>query len=160
ATVNAAMWKRFLIGAQRYRDALRTAQKMAFLAKRAIEMRLGVKLSEMTDDLPLVPAPHQWEGDACTTVGIDIEKITSESGSVPGSPTLGSHINPDMFQFEDPFIGDYVRKLGLVVESYRLQNAFHEGSDTAVISLRDDIKNVRAKCDVPVNNLVLRDGAL
>jgi hypothetical protein len=38
------------------------------------------------------------------------------------------------------------------VESYRLDYPFQSGADTAVVSVRDDIQNVRAACEVPVNN--------
>ncbi len=160
ATINAALWKRFLIDAQRYKEALTAAQRMAFLAKRAIEMRLGIKLSELTEDLPLVPAPALWESGVCTSTGVDLQKMASEQTSVPGGPVLGSAIDFNSFQFEDPFIGDYVRKLERLVESYQLVNAFHEGADTAVISLRDDVQNVRAECDAPVNNLLFHAGQL
>jgi hypothetical protein len=149
AKINAVLWKRFLLDQRRYQEALTTAKRMAFLAKRSIEMRLGMRLSEMTQDLPLVGAPATWESSICTNTGIDFQKTVNEAGSLPND-----------FEFTDPFIGDYVRKLEGVVESYRLVNSFHEGGDTAVISLRDDVQNVRAACDVPVNNQLFFAGEL
>ena len=145
--VNAILLGRFQLDRRRYEEAFTTAQRMAFLAKRAIEMRLGVKLSEMTDDLPLVTAPASWESGICTSTGINFSDVDPN-----GTVALG--------QFTDPFIGDYVTKLENVVESYRLVHNFHEGSDTAVISLRDDVQNVRASCEVPVNNLLYNAGQL
>src|SRR6185436_8741887 len=47
-----------------------------------------------------------------------------------------------------------------VVESYRLVNNFHEGTDTVVISLRDDVDNVRTECATPVDNLLYQAGQL
>jgi hypothetical protein len=143
ARINAVMWKRFQTDRIRYEQSFKNAQRMAFLAKRAIEMRLGVKLSELTEELPLVNAPASWESTLCASSGINFTDIEG---------------NTSTFQFADAFVGDYVRKLENVVESYRLVNSFHEGMDTAVVSLRDDIQNVRIECDVPVNNLLYHAG--
>jgi hypothetical protein len=124
----------------RYQTAFSAAQRMADLAKRAIEQRLGMKLADISEDLPLVPAPATWESSVCSTTGIDYQALR-ESGR-------GEN-------FADGFIGDYVTKLEQVVESYRLQHNFHEGSDTAVVSLRDDVHNVRAECEVESRNQLL-----
>jgi len=144
ARINAAQNARFLTARERYRRAQDTAQRMAFLAKRSIEMRLGIRLAEMTDDLPLVDAPAEWESTVCTLTGIDYEKAAT--GEVES--------------FADEYIGDYVEKLQNVVESYRLVHNFHEGTDVAVMSLRDDIQNVRAVCEAPVHNELHNAGQL
>jgi hypothetical protein len=131
----------------RYQAALSNARRMAFLAKRAIEQRLGVRLAEMKDDLPLVEAPQKWEATACTFSGVDYSALAADPSGGPRSLANG-------------FIGDYVDKLESVVESYRLQQNFHEGTDTAVISLRDDLMNVRAECSVQGANLLYDAGQL
>jgi len=41
----------------RYQEAFENAQQMSFLAKGAIEQRLGIRLTDITDDLPLINAP-------------------------------------------------------------------------------------------------------
>jgi len=128
---------------KRYDAALHNAQVMADLAKRSIEQRLGVRLSEMRDDLPLVEAPQLWEGKVCTMSGIDYDKLTT---------------NPH--NYTDGFIGDYITKLSNVVEGYRIENNFHEGSDVAVVSLRDDVFNVRKDCKIASNNLLLESSSL
>lgn len=131
----------------RYRQALQTAKRMAFLAKRAIEQRLGTRLSEMREPLPLVDAPSTWEATGCTMTGLNYNN--------PDLPPDASLTNVGgAKKFAEGFIGDYVTKLANVVESYQLVNSFHEGTDTAVISLRDDIMNVRAPCEVPSPNLL------
>ena len=119
---------------------------MAFLAKRSIEMRLGVHLSDLKDDLPLVEAPAKWESTVCATTGIDYTKLQQGTFN-------------ELMAHSDPYIGDYVTKLQGVVESYRLVNNFHEGDDTAVISIRDDVQNVRATCDTSGKNLCYESGA-
>ena len=132
----------------RYNEALANAKRMSFLAKRAIEQRLGVRLSEMASDLPLVQAPQKWESKICTFSGLDFESLKLASP------------NADLDSFTGGFISDYVAKLENVVESYRLEHNFHEGADTAIVSLRDDLLNVRRKCDVPTENLLYQAGQL
>ena len=66
----------------------------------------------------------------------------------------------ELGHFADAYIGDYVTKLENLVESYRQTHNFHEGTDTAVISLPDDVKNSRAFFSVPVNNLLYQAGQL
>jgi hypothetical protein len=129
----------------RYRRAFENAQKMAFFAKRAIEMRLGMPLSDMVYDLPLVTAPAGWEATVCQSTGIDYAALRDGTGV--GSSSVGR-------TFADAFLGDYVTKLEQVVESYRLVNNFHEGEDRVVASLRDDIHNTRASCDAESPNLL------
>ena len=125
----------------RYENAFDVAKRTAFLARRAIEQRLGVNMDELTNDMPLVEAPQRWVGTVCERTGIDWNAVRTSNPNTP-------------VNFADSFIGDYVSKLDRVVESYRLDHNFHEGSDTSVISLRDDVLNVRQKCDVPVDNLL------
>jgi hypothetical protein len=124
----------------RYRRAFDNAKKMAFFAKRAVEMRLGMSLADMVQDLPLVAAPATWEGSICQASGIDYL-------SLKGGPGVGE-------MFADGFLGNYVTKLEQVIESYRLVNNFHEGRDTVVVSLRDDIHNTRAQCSAESRNLL------
>jgi hypothetical protein len=127
------------ISQSRYIAALKNARLMAFYARRAIEQRLGVNLVDLREDLPLVDAPATWEGKACVMNGI-------ESGDPTTNPEGTAIYGLD-------YIGDYVTKLENLVESYRLVHPFHEGQDTAVISLRDDVLNVRSECSGPGRNL-------
>lgn len=130
----------------RYIRATKNAKIMSFFARRAIEQRLGIDLSEMRDDLPLVDAPQSWEGDVCTLSGIQPEAGTSADAQ-------GTASGDWVATYGDGFVGDYVDKLEKVVESYRLVNNFHEGKDVAVVSLRDDVANVRTDCSRPSRNL-------
>lgn len=130
----------------RYKRALDNAKLMTFFAKRAIEQRLGINLSEMRDDLPLVDAPATWEGTLCTSV-TDLGSLELEG---PDHKNYKSYVGGA--------IGEYVTKLENLVESYRVEHNFHEGHDTAVISLRDDILNVRAPCSTKGRNLFAGSG--
>lgn len=129
----------------RYTNALHNARRLAFLAKRAIEQRLGLHLADIAEDYPLVDAPAKWEATACKFTGLDYKKLIEANPDAPQS-------------FANGFIGDYVKKLSNFIESYRIKNNFHEGTDTAVVSLRDDIMNVRSPCKV-VDSANLLDNA-
>jgi len=129
----------------RYQTAFANAQNLAFLAKRAVEQRLGLRLAEITEKYPLVDAPSTWEATVCEYTGIDYSKLT-----LPNAPV----------SYANGFIGDYVKKLSNFIESYTLQNNFHEGTDTAVISLRDDIMGVRKPCPTTGPNLLYNAGQL
>lgn len=143
-----ALSNREAIAKERYERAEQNARRVSYLAKRAIEQRLGVHLDEMTDALPLVEAPASWESSICTSSGLDfaiLEKSMSKEGISAAA---------------DSFIGDYVRKLENVVESYRLVQGFQDGSDVAVVSLKDDVLGVREVCEVPSRNLLKRSDEL
>lgn len=122
---------------ERYTRSLKNAKLMAFFAKRAVEQRLGVRLNEMIDPLPLVEAPATWEGGLCTYSGVPYRSSTQDY-----RPYIGG------------FIGEYVSKLENVVESYRLQYKFHEGEDVAIVSLRDDVMGIKAPCKATGRNLL------
>ena len=135
----------------RYRAAFNNAKRLSFLAARSIEQRLGVHLSEMRQKLPLVAAPSTWAPTICTTSGINYSKLRGTSPNGDGGAP---------YVFADAYIGDYLTKLENVVESYRLTENFHEGTDTAVVSLRDDVFNLRQDCDVDSPNLLYWASAL
>jgi hypothetical protein len=147
ARVNQALANVKETARERYLKAFDNAKLLAFLAKRAIEQRLGVKLAEMTEKLPLVDAPASWEGTVCARTGLDFDVVL---GNVP-TDTQGE-VSP--VNYSEGFIGDYAKNLRNTIESYRLQFNFHEGRDSTVVSLRDDVQNVRAMCQTESHNLL------
>jgi hypothetical protein len=100
-----------------------------------------MRLRDMKEDMPLVNAPQTWEATVCATTGIDLS----------GAGTT---------HFADSYIGDYVRRLENVVESYRLVHNFQSGKDFLVASLRDDILGVRRECELESPNLLHFSGEL
>ncbi len=134
---------RFATAQRRYEAARQNAVLAAFIAKRSVETRLGVRLSSLKEDLPLVAAPHSWESTVCSSSGVSFDDIVREGGAK---------------DYADAYIGDYVDKLENVVESYRLVNNFHEGTDTAVVSLKDDFNRIKKDCPTSVNNLLYHAG--
>jgi hypothetical protein len=142
---NDAMRARFTTDSIRYQRRLEDAKRLSFVAKRAIEQRIGMNLSEMTFDMPLVEAPAGWESQLCTLQGVNYGDLVGDA-AVAGK---GGQLN-----YASSYIGDYVNKLEKVVESYVLSSNFHEGHDTAVISLKDDIVKSTQSCEVPSRNLL------
>jgi hypothetical protein len=127
----------------RYDEAFRSAVGLSFLAKRAIETRLGKHFSEMTEKLPLLNSPPAtWENEICVASGLDYNQlVTGDSASLPKGALNG-------------FLGTYVNKLQNVVDAYQLQYAFREGGDVMTISLKDDVFRARATCTGPSGNLL------
>jgi hypothetical protein len=140
-TIESVLNTKLRISKTRYHRAHKNAVRFAFLAKRAIEQRLGVRLSELRAELPLVEAPSEWESKLCATEGIDYAALSDPEKSEFG-------------KFTDAYIGDYVSRLRNVVESYRLEFDFQEGTDEVVASVRDDIFKVLAPCPTYMGNLL------
>lgn len=144
--IEAVLAARLNTSKRRYLQAHKNAVRYAFLAKRAIEQRLGMHLSELRADMPLVDAPASWEADICAADGIDYNRVRAVAAQ-SGKATRVAPVD-----YSKMYIGDYVTKLQNVVESYRLEYDFHEGTDEAIASIRDDILKVRAPCVRPATN--------
>lgn len=140
--VNTLLRRRFTTSQDRYERARDHAMKMAYLAKLALEQRLGVRLANLREDLTLVEAPSSWESRLCTMTGIEFERVRDGDS--------------DIESYADQYIGDYVDRLSRTAESYRLDFPFHEASDSAVISMRDVLLDVRDECPggAPAANLL------
>jgi len=132
---------------QRYQQAREYAVRSAWLARIALEQRIGMSLDSMTEDLLLVGAPHSWSNEVCTMTGIDYRRLREEGG-LPGDNYAGE------------YVGEYVDKLEAVFESYSYDYPFADGTDTTVVSVRDEIVRSRVSCDVDVNNLLLYSNTL
>ncbi len=145
---NVNLRRRFGAAQTRYWRARRDAIRMAFLAKKAIEQRFGVQLETIRHDMTLVSAPNRWAGELCTLDGLDYDGL--QSASANGEVTF--NVDTGVQHFSDGYVGEYVTKLENFVESYRLDFPFQNGQDTAVVSLRDDVQRVRARCAVEVPN--------
>jgi hypothetical protein len=147
--VNTVTRRRYNTLRRRYENAHTYAVRMSHLARLAVEQRIGIPLHRLSTPMSLVEAPSTWADKLCTSSGIDYARIRDESELV----VEGDH-------YADAYIGDYVRRLGQVVESYRLDFPFQNSQDTAIISMRDDIIRARAWCDAPVGNRLAFSGEL
>ncbi|MFN9810767.1 MAG: hypothetical protein ACK6CU_14160 [Deltaproteobacteria bacterium] len=142
--VNTVMRARYDTTLARYQAAHLRALRLAFIARRALEQRLGMNLEEMSDDLVTVNAPSEWANELCTLTPIDYERVRNA-----GDPTLAS---PD--DYSGLFVGDYVRRLEQVFVGYSFSYPFQDGTDTAVISVRDDVRQLRRPCETDLPNLL------
>lgn len=139
--VNSLLRRRMTTTYQRYQSAHHRAIQLAYLARRSVEQRLGVDLLSIDEELSLVDAPSSWASNLCRMTGIDYNRLRDET-------------DVEAESYADEFVGDYVDRLRRTVESYRFDYPFHEGVDTAVVSLRDEIMQMRGMCEVSsVNRL-------
>jgi len=125
----------------RYQRAFDHALQMAHLAKRAVEQRFAVRLIDIESNLAYVDAPSEWEGRLCTMTGLNYERLRQS----------GRDLDAD---YAGEYVGDYVQRLENFVLSYAQDYNSSTGSDVAVVSLRDDILNVRDLCPSRVSNLL------
>jgi hypothetical protein len=144
--INTFLRRRYNTARVRYEEAFLRAKQLAFLARRAVEQRLGTDLRSVDRDLQLVARPAEWVDSLCAMSGIDYARARD------GESVLTDANGAPVAHYAGEFIGDYVRRLEAVVDGYRLAYPFQNASDTAVISLRDDVHQIRASCAVPSRN--------
>ncbi|MBK8994461.1 MAG: hypothetical protein IPM35_01725 [Myxococcales bacterium] len=152
--VNVVMRRMFNTRLLRYEKAFERAKRLAYLSRRAIELRFGVDLQRLDQPMTLVDAPSKWANDICDLQGIDYSEIREPNpdqpvkGTTPGAKPLPGD------DFAHAYVGDYVTKLEDFVNSYPIDYPLKDGDDTAVLSLADDIFNVSASCTKPGRNLL------
>lgn len=127
----------------RYHGAWRRARTVAWYARHALEAKIGMDLSEMHDDLSLVEAPHDWVDDLCRMKPLDYTALRDVAGEA-------EQTDPD----DSAFLGDYVRMLGLVKQSYALDHAYQDEPDLLVLSMRDEVFDEVVQCDIEGHNLL------
>ncbi|MEM9072142.1 MAG: hypothetical protein AAGE52_26790, partial [Myxococcota bacterium] len=145
--VNSVMRTRLATARIRYERALQNARQLAWIAKRSIEQRFGVELEAMNQDMALVEAPRRWARQVCSMGGINY-------------PTIRGELEGPIEDYADDFIGRYVKYLELFVESYRLDFPTENGSDIAVVSLRDDVLRSSTACDAESYNQLIDSASM
>ena len=128
---NTVMRRRYNTLSDRYQRAHRYAQQMTVMARIAVEQQLGMRLDEIDRPLSIGDQPSSWVNTICQSSGIDYAAIRDASDETVTS-------------YAGQFVGDYVRRLEAVIESYRVDFPFSDGVDTAVISMRDELHGVRS----------------
>ena len=151
--LNTAMRRVYNTRLIRYRAALQRAKKTAFLARRAIELRFGVDLSQMDEDMTLVEPPRSWANDVCGMQGIDYSQIRSADEENP-IDSMTWEEPPEGDDFANAYIGDYVTLLEDFVRSYSIDKPLQDGDDIAVLSLGEDILGVFGQCVEDADNLL------
>jgi hypothetical protein len=152
--VNTVMRRRQNTLRERYLNAWQRAIKLAYIARRSIELRLGVDMSTMRDAMTLVPAPNGWVDTLCSMQGFDYEKLRA---SQDDDPLLDPALQ-ESDSYSSWYVGDYVRKLEDFMESYNFDFSSSDERDVAVVSLRDDILGAKVDCEVESYNMVSHSG--
>gem|GEM_PF-5250467 len=152
--VNTVLRRTYNTTLIRYERALARAKKLAFIARRAIELRFGVDLTRMASDMTLVEAPQKWVNDVCRMRGIDYAAIRTADPDAAVERFAFGEAPPEGDDFADAYVGDYVKKLQDFVTSYPIDYPLHDGDDVAVLSLADDIYRITGQCVQPSRNLL------
>jgi hypothetical protein len=144
----------------RYRRALSTAKTLAYMARRAIEQRIGVPLSAISTRVGSLDPPASWADDVCRLGGVNYDKL--RTAAAPGASQTAKDALDAQAASEcaDAVVGDYVGKLETFVEQYNATFPSHEGDDTAVLSLKDDLLGPAATCMSEAPNLLFDSGRL
>ncbi len=137
----------------RYQQALKEAKYLSYVARLAIEQRLGVRLAGLTQPIGPIDAPAEWADDVCSLTGVDYTKLSTFVGPDGGTPTDAGE-QAIIAEFADQYIGDYVTKLEGFVEYYNIEYPSHDGDDTTVLSLRDDLLGPPQACTVEAPNML------
>jgi hypothetical protein len=148
--VNTVYRRQFDILKLRYERALESAKRAAYLARLAIEERIGVRLNDLQSPVGPLAAPKLWVDDLCTVQGVDYKKLRTASGQAPASPGEIDKIAG----FADEYVGDYVAKLSEFVDFYNVENPFKESKDSAVLSLRESLGDADGRCIGESTNLL------
>ncbi len=158
--VNTVLNRRYDGTEIRYKAALTNAKAMAYLARLAIEQRLGIRLNDISTPVGTLPAPSTWADDVCHLTGINYQNLRTEIGLDAGTTQSQAANQLLASQFADGFIGDYVQKLTDFVAFYNVANPEQDGNDTAVLSLRETLLGGNSACAVPSSNLLVDSSRL
>jgi hypothetical protein len=191
--VNTVLNRQYDVTKRRYEKALAEARYLSFMARLAIEQRIGEKLDSVSfpGSVGPVESPAGWADDVCSMTGIDFDKYkdaplpewakeTDADAGVPLPVTpqpiqLPSSLLQPQFQrnllglfnqegiiddLSKQYIGDYITRLENFVMYYNTEFPSHEGDDTAVLSLRDDLLRDTTPCTTESANLLYYSGQL
>ena len=135
-----------------YQKQLSRAKIAAWTARRAIEFRFGIDLSEETTRSLYGDIPQEWADDIFVAGQSKCGDNVGEEYDTDNDTKLTACLSP-----EDR-IEDYVQKLEDYVASYGNTPGqdwwFHEDDDTGVISLRDHIAVNNIDANAEVKNLL------
>jgi hypothetical protein len=161
--VNTVLNRRYAGTEIRYQNALTQAKALGYMARRAIEQRIGISLNDLTAPIGPLPAPSTWADDVCHVVGVNYKELTSltsaQAAFADGGENAIAPIDSQIAtNFADAFVGDYVQKLTDFVSYYNAVYPEANGNDTAVLSLRETLLGGQPICRDASPNL-LRDSS-
>lgn len=151
--VNTVLRRQYDITQRRYQAALRDAKYLSYMARLAIEQRIGMRLDDIDEPVGTLEEPSKWADDVCSFQGIDYAKL--RKAATPEGNIFQKIESVMWDKYVDPYIGDYTDKLEKFVEFYNIKYPSHEGDDVAVLSIRDDLLGPQGTCFKPSKNLLL-----
>jgi hypothetical protein len=165
--VNTVLNRRYAGFQIRYQEALKQAKAMGYIARRAVEQRIGVRLSDINTPIGPLDPPSTWADQICSLQGINFQNLNTEfpdAGSSAQQKQLDGQLAA---QYANAFVGDWVQKLTNFVSYYNVAYPEQDGNDTAVLSMREALVGGKPTCLGPSPNLladssrlyVLRDGS-
>jgi hypothetical protein len=155
--VNTVLRRQYDLTKRRYEAALKDAKYLAYVARLAIEQRVGQRLDEIDEEIGPLQSPKTWADDLCSFQGVNYEALRNKaipSADAGLTQTLVQVVAEFALEHSDPYIGDYVQKLEDFVEFYNIKYPSHEGDDVTVLSVRDDLLGPQGKCFRPARNLL------
>lgn len=159
--VNTVLRRQGDAAQKRYRVALEDAKFQSYLARLAIEQRLGVSLHSLDTPFGSLEAPSKWVDDICAMEGIDYERLRAAvppAGGGAPDPFANLESVDDGYDLGRQFIGDYVTKLENFVDYYNVERPSADSDDMIAVSLREELMLPKGGCLVePVNLLVHSD---
>jgi hypothetical protein len=159
--VNTVLRRQYDVTGKRYQLALDNAKYLAYLARLSIEQRFGIRLDEIRSQVGVLDPPALWADDVCNLSGVDYQTLRTFDIPDGGSDAAGA--TPDqqlVAQFADQFIGDYVNKLANFVQYYNIEHPSHQGTDTTVLSLKQDLLPPKGICFQDAPNMLFYSGNL
>jgi hypothetical protein len=151
--VNTVLNRQYSGQQRRYKSALRDAKALAYLARRAIEQRIGIRLSDIATRVGPLDPPSVWADDVCRLTGVDYRRLRKEPDLDAGTKTQRDQVNASLAaEFADGFIGDYVEKLATFVEFYNVAFPQKDADDSTVLSLRENVLRGSNACSLPSPN--------
>ncbi len=105
----------------RYEAALASAKGLAYIARLAIEQRIGERLTDITTPIGPLDPPSTWADDVCSLTGINYQQLEQQDGLDAGTTAQLNAVDQQIAgQFANAFIGDYVQKFSDFVEYYNV----------------------------------------
>lgn len=173
--VNTVLNREYNILKIRYEAALKQAKRAAYVARLAIEQKLGVRFNDLKESVGPLPPPSGWIDDLCSLQGINYAELRCVGGSDPltggclqystnegdmAAPTLNDSSSPEIKNFANQYVGDYIARLKELVEFYNIAFPFKEADDVAVLSLRDNLLSPDVACTGQSPNLLYHSDEL
>jgi hypothetical protein len=154
--VNTVLNRQYAGYELRYEAALKDAKAEAYIARLAIEQRIGMHLSDITTPVGPLDPPSTWADDVCSLTGVSYAQLSQAESLDAGTLAQRDAVNASLAaEFANGFIGDYVQKLSDFVEFYNVSYPEQDADGTAVVSLRENAMQSSTMCTVPALNLLL-----